>query len=98
MVNSSPVVKHVVVAETDLATLPQHTYRCELCGLEVRTKANLRVHHVKTHRILKVCYSLLRKYAPYFQPYTERFGLGLLHEAKMSDYLRISLPHLVLQA
>lgn len=45
--------KHIVVAEEELLELPLPTYSCEFCGLNVKTRANLRAHHVKTHRILK---------------------------------------------
>lgn len=45
--------KHIVVAEEELLELPLPAYICEFCGLSVKTRANLRAHHVKTHRILK---------------------------------------------
>ncbi|GAA53805.1 ATM interactor [Clonorchis sinensis] len=50
---TSQPIQHIVIPEAELLELPLPTYCCELCGLTVKTKANLRAHHVKTHRILK---------------------------------------------
>ncbi|VDP89037.1 unnamed protein product [Echinostoma caproni] len=47
------VVKHVVISASELNELPLSSYKCDLCGLKVKTKANLRAHHIKTHHILK---------------------------------------------
>nr|CAH8869724.1 unnamed protein product [Trichobilharzia regenti] len=46
-------VLHVVVSESELTELPLPTYVCELCGIRVKTKANLRAHQIKTHKIMK---------------------------------------------
>ncbi|KAF8570282.1 ATM interactor [Paragonimus westermani] len=45
--------QHIVIAEDELLEIPLPTYCCEFCGLTVKTRANLRAHHVKTHKILK---------------------------------------------
>ncbi|CAH8653767.1 unnamed protein product [Heterobilharzia americana] len=46
-------VLHVVISESELAELPLPVYVCELCGVKVKTKANLRAHQIKTHKIMK---------------------------------------------
>ncbi|KAK4475982.1 hypothetical protein MN116_001218 [Schistosoma mekongi] len=46
-------VYHVVISESELTELPLPTYVCDLCGLKVKTKANLRAHQIKTHKIMK---------------------------------------------
>ncbi|KAF6780327.1 ATM interactor [Paragonimus kellicotti] len=45
--------QHIVIAEDELLEIPLPTYCCEFCGLTVKTRANLRAHHIKTHKILK---------------------------------------------
>ncbi|KAF5396955.1 hypothetical protein PHET_09941 [Paragonimus heterotremus] len=45
--------EHIVIAEDELLEIPLPTYCCEFCGLTVKTRANLRAHHIKTHKILK---------------------------------------------
>lgn len=59
-VNNFPIressVLHVVISESELTELPLPTYVCELCGIKVKTKANLRAHQIKTHKIMKVEY------------------------------------------
>ncbi|THD27530.1 hypothetical protein D915_001643 [Fasciola hepatica] len=52
------MMKHVVISATELNELPLSAYECDLCGLQVKTKANLRAHHIKTHRILKCKHSI----------------------------------------
>ncbi|CAH8584911.1 unnamed protein product [Schistosoma turkestanicum] len=56
-VNNFPVTKssvlHVVISESELTELPLPTCVCELCGIKVKTKANLRAHQIKTHKIMK---------------------------------------------
>ncbi|CAH8618787.1 unnamed protein product [Schistosoma mattheei] len=56
-VNNFPIressVLHVVISESELTELPLPTYVCELCGIKVKTKANLRAHQIKTHKIMK---------------------------------------------
>ncbi|KAH8865991.1 ATM interactor [Schistosoma japonicum] len=46
-------VCHLVISEPELTELPLPTYVCDLCGIKVKTKANLRAHQIKTHKIMK---------------------------------------------
>ena len=47
-------VEHITPTEQELSTVPQKSYKCDICGLQVKTLANLRIHRVKTHRIVEV--------------------------------------------
>ncbi|CAL8089958.1 unnamed protein product [Calicophoron daubneyi] len=45
--------RHIVISEVELNKIPLSTYDCDICGLTVKTLANLRAHQIKTHKILK---------------------------------------------
>lgn len=55
-------VEHITPTEEELRTVPQRSYKCDICGLQVKTLANLRIHRVKTHRIVEVSSTFLYIY------------------------------------
>lgn len=57
-------VEHITPTEEELRTVPQRSYKCDICGIQVKTLANLRIHRVKTHRIVEVSFSALLKILP----------------------------------
>lgn len=52
-------IKRIVVSEEDLNELPEVLCECDICGVRVKTRANLRAHQVKTHKIIKVIVTVL---------------------------------------